>query len=316
MKKRIAASGMLVLAAVIAPFDRAQSQPPVAAPKFEVASVRPSTNCSDGRNGTGERIDWSPGRLRLECQAVEDLIRWAYLGYENGKPWPIDSKTGSKVSPVPERLLYQPIQGSPAWFKSQRYEIDAKAVEPVGQEIMRGPMMQALLEDRFKLKLHRESREVPVYALTVAKGGPKLQPTKEGSCSTTDFTKGPPAPREPGQPPPCGFNAFSSTGGMKTYGETMAELARQLSAPLDRDVVDQTGIAGVFDIHLDLSAADLFPGRPDVSPAVSDPAAPQIPADPLGAIMNAVQKLGLRLEPAKGTGEFLVIDSVDRPSEN
>lgn len=91
----------------------------------------------------------------------------------------------------------------------------------------------------------------------------------------------------------------------------------QLSAALDRDVVDRTGIAGTFDMHLDLTAGDLFPfARQDGAADSSDPGASAMPVDSLGAIMHAVQKLGLKLEPARAPGETLIIDHVERPSEN
>ena len=103
---------------------------------------------------------------------------------------------------------------------------------------------------------------------------------------------------------------------METLGQTIVGLCEQFSASLDRDVIDKTGVAGAFDIHLDLTPADLFPAQPSITPGVNDPARPVIPADPLGAITSAVQKLGLTLKPAQGTGEFLVIDHVQKPSGN
>ena len=84
------------------------------------------------------------------------------------------------------RQFGQPIKRSPAWLRSDRYTIDARAAGPESIAMMRGPMMQALLEDRFKLKIHREDREVPVYELTLAKGRSKLRRAKEGSCIPQD----------------------------------------------------------------------------------------------------------------------------------
>lgn len=309
----------IVAGILSAPAIRAQSSP-ASSPKFEVASIKPcqagDTSSGGGRGGEGGggRVSGDPGRLRLKCQTVEDLIRSAYLEYANGKAWPVDNKTGMRMPPVSLRLLHQPIRGSPAWAKSERYTIDAEPESAQTMAMMRGPMLQALLEDRFKLKIRRETRDVPLYALVVAKGGPKLQAAKEGSCTSIDWTKGPPPPPGPGQPPACGFFSFRN-GGMDTYGQTMAGLCRQFSVALDRDVVDKTGIEGAFDIHLELTPGDLFAGGgPDST--LSDPAAPPIPADPLGAIISAVQKLGLRIEATKGAGEFLVIDHVERPSKN
>jgi uncharacterized protein (TIGR03435 family) len=205
----------------------------------------------------------------------------------------------------------QPIEGSPAWVRSDRYRIDAKPESPQIQEMMRGPMMQTLLEDRFKLKIRRVARDVPVYALVVAKGGPKLQPTK--GCVALDFTNGPPPPPEPGQNT-CGPFAPDTNGGIVTYGQTLAGLCAQFSVALDRAVVDRTGIAGQFDIHLDLTDAELFPF--DSRGATAADGAATAPPDSLTAFMAAVQKLGLRIEPAKAPADFLVIDHIERPSEN
>jgi uncharacterized protein (TIGR03435 family) len=285
-------------------------------PKFEVVSVKPC-NAADmppggGRGGGGGRAGMDPGRLTLKCLTVDSLIRLAYIRFADGKG---DSRRGTAGSVLP-RLFNQPIDGSPAWIKSDRYTIDAKPETPETVAMMQGPMLQALLEDRFKLKIHRDIREVPVYALVVGRGGPKLEAAEKENCTAMDFTNGPPPPPGPGQPPPCGAFWSDKSGGMETFGQTMAGLGMQFSVALDRDVVDRTGIAGTFDLHLDLTSADLFPFREDITRGVGDPASATAPADPLGAVMRAVQELGLRLEPAKAPGEFLVIDHVERPSEN
>jgi uncharacterized protein (TIGR03435 family) len=148
-------------------------------------------------------------------------------------------------------VFQQPIKGSPSWVDSDRYTIDVKAEDAaISQETMRGPMMQALLEERFKLKIHRESKEIPVYELTVVSGGAKLQPSKEGSC----IVKFSPQDREPapGQPLPrvCGMFNPNKGGGTDVPGTTIGSLCRQFSVTLDRDVIDKTGLQGMFDIHL------------------------------------------------------------------
>ena len=99
--------------------------------------------------------------------------------------------------------------------------------------------------------------------------------------------------------------------GVDTFGQTMAGLCDQFSAALDRDVIDKTGIRGRFDIHLDLPDAALGGAR-----EFADPAVPDTPEDPFGAISAAVKKLGLKLESGKEPGQFLVIDHVERPGEN
>jgi uncharacterized protein (TIGR03435 family) len=98
-------------------------------------------------------------------------MQWAYVRYANGKPSPRD------VAPVPD----QPIEGDPSWVRSETFTIDAKPESPQTMEMMRGPMLQALLEDGFNLKIHRGTRQVPIYALVVAKGGPKLDAAKKDS---------------------------------------------------------------------------------------------------------------------------------------
>ncbi len=285
---RRAASGPLLLAQT------------AAAPKFEVASIKPCKDEDPGGRGQRKGGSQSPGRLSVNCQSVAVLIQEAYVFLANGR------------SPDWKHV---PVTGGPAWIDSDRYTIDARSDGQATRAMMQGPMMQTLLEDRFKLKTHRETREMPVYLLTVARGGPKLQPSQQGSCTPLDFEH-PPPPPEPGQPFPrvCG-GAQLTNHGLDMYGTTMAEFCRPfLSDRLDRDVVDRTGIAGRFNIHLDLSGADL--GH---SAAPVDPAAPVSPADPssiFAAIKSAVQKVGLKLEPAKGFGEFLVIDHVEKPSAN
>jgi uncharacterized protein (TIGR03435 family) len=271
-----------------------------ATPRFEVASVRPckadeTSGRGSGKGGGGS----SPVRLRLPCQPVMSLIQWAYVNFANDHFNPLGSV---------------PISGGPAWINADRYEINAKAEGPQSWGAMNGAMLRALLEDRFKLKIRRETREVAVYALTVAKGGPKLQPSKEGSCIPFDADH-PAPPAEPGKPFPrlCGISRVTNNG-FDAPGVTMEKFCRLLSDYSDRKVIDKTGIAGMFDIHLDLSAADLGHAVPKPSESVAP--TPQDPADIFYTVRTAIQRLGLKLEPGKGPGEFLVIDRVERPTEN
>jgi uncharacterized protein (TIGR03435 family) len=219
----------------------------------------------------------------------------AYSSYANGQ-----HRLGKGV----------PIEKIPAWINSARYTINAETEGAQSPETMRGPMLQALLEDRFKLTIHRETREVPVYELTVAKGGPKkLTPAQDGRCVTADPDHPAPQP-PPGQPLPkrCGFfNPSATSEGIDVYGTTMATLCTQFSAIFDRNVIDKTGIKGVFDIHLETSPVP----KPSDDATESDKSSMF-----LSVLDDAIQKLGLKLESAKGPGEFLVIDSVERPSEN
>jgi uncharacterized protein (TIGR03435 family) len=267
-----------------------------AAPKFEVASVKP---CQKGQPPSGG--DPTPGRLRLACVTTANLIRLAWLVFPTGQP----------NAPVSPGVFQIPISGGPSWLVSDRYTIDAKAEQPVNTEMMKGPMMRALLEDRFQLRLHREKKDVDVFELTAGSDGPRLRPAKGGDCVVSDRNHPPPDPRR-GEPSPviCGLIRKSSGDGFDVPGVTMADLCRQLSAWVDRDIIDQTGISGTFDVHLDLLAGDI-----EYAGATPDPSSPFTPGDG-GAIAAAVRKLGLRLRSASRPAEFLVIDRVERPSEN
>jgi len=201
-----------------------------------------------------------------------------------------------------------PISGGPAWLNSDRYTIEAKPNSPQTQEMMHGPILQAILESRFHLKVHLETREVPVYALIVAKGGLKLKPFKEGTCVPIDFLNLQMHTLESlsSDVRYC-RNAFDEEGGIVTYeaqGTSMDEFSKIAVGGLDRPVINKTGLNGLFDVHL-----EFVPERADSSASPTDAAGV--------SIFTAVQQqLGLKLESAKGPGQFLVIDSVERPSEN
>ena len=343
-KAMLAAAGAAALGApVLVGVLRApaiQAQPAVSSAKFEVASIQ---SCKPGdvgggrggkQGGSGGRIRWDPQRLHEECQSVYNLIRDAYLAYPEGKPWQTVTREepsadarglenagctgcGRGFPPVSRRVFQQPLQGSPGWLETARYTIDARAERPTTPEMMRGPMMQALLQDRFQLKIHRESTEAPVYALTVAEGGPKLKPSPEGSClSFSEMIKLPPRPPADRHGPlPCG--AVMLRNGKATFpGTTIDGLCRNLSFLFDRDVIDKTGIEGFYDIEIDadrvlLPAGDSIPrddGMPP--PPRTDRAATA------REFQRAMPKIGLKMQPAKGPGVLLVIDRVERPGEN
>jgi uncharacterized protein (TIGR03435 family) len=234
--------------------------------------------------------------LRLPCQSVKSLIQWAYGSYGNGR--------FNELSSIP-------VEGGPAWVDSKRYEIAAKPERPETRETMNGPMLQALLEDRFKLRIHHQTRGVAVYTLTVARGGTRLQAYREGSC--IKWSQGEPLPIVSGQPLPlvCAMER-GGPGGFDAYGETLARLCEYFSVTaLDRPVIDKTGITGMFNIHLDLTPADL-----GVQRAPADAAETAEPSDPFVAIQTALRKIGLKLDQGRGPKEFLVIDGVERPSAN
>lgn len=254
--------------------------------EFEVATIRLNETCV---NGAGQE-HLSPGRFGVECVSLRDYIRGAYGSYGFGR----------NPNVRPPKVL-----GGPDWVDSDRYDIVATAPGEAGLDEMYGPMMRALLEDRFGLKIHSEIRELPVYALTAARGGAKLTPSKPGSCVTVDIKsvlKVPPTPNY------CGRFELKR-GGVRiadAKGMTVAEFAsRVFRDTLDRPVIDRTGIGGLFDIHLEFSGFEnsAAPG------GVADNTAP--------SVFTAVQEqLGLKLSPDKGPVEVLVIDHVEKPSAN
>jgi uncharacterized protein (TIGR03435 family) len=256
-------------------------------------------SCGGRRGGGGAP---TPGRLNMECATLQTLIENAYYIFADG------------VSMNPKSI---DISGGPNWMLSDTYEISAKAEDGAPFAQMAGPMMQALLEERFGLELHHESKEAPVYFLTVAKSGPKLEPAKEGSCVVFDINH-PPTPA-PGLPRliRCGSQSLSTKDGMFTMnarGITMDLLANdaQLTRVMGRPIVDKTGLSGRFDIRLEF--APDTPAPMASGEATAPPPTPIVPASP--SIFEAFQQLGLRLEPGKGSVEILVIDHLERPSEN
>ncbi len=326
MNQRI--SVLIGIALLNASASRAQSTA-TAAPRFEVASIRPVKDCgapgekSGGRGNDGKGAGpppprSSPGRLN-ECNTTLGFINLAYLAYADGQLHLGQNEAGSVQ--IGSRTLIR-AEGGPAWLNTDRYTITATAIgnPPLGTIL--GPMLQALLQDRFKLKIHSETREIPVYALTVTRGSPKLKPFKEGGCT-------PLPPREslgaltlpqlaPGQMFCNGLMRDSGSAvTLDAQRANLAELCTMLSLVFHRPVVDRTGVAGAFDFHLEFAAdPTLGMGPPPPAPPGADPAPP---SDPGGApsIFTALQNLGLKLDQsAKGPAEFLVIDSIQRPSDN
>ncbi|HTX37345.1 MAG TPA: M56 family metallopeptidase [Bryobacteraceae bacterium] len=311
-KAALAAAGVAALGAPVAlgmlhtPAVHAQSAAADAL-RFEVASVKRCTTediaNARGRAGSGGRgagggggagsAFGDPGMLRTGCVPLRLLLQMAYIRYAEGQAGPVS------------QLKDGPVLGGPSWVDSERYTIDAKPASPQTRAVMAGPMLQALLEDRFRLKLHRERKEVPVYALAVAKGGPKLERTKQGGCTPGNPNSLPP-PVVPGQPLPCGY-IDGAPEGVNAVGVGVASICSLIRGQVGRKVIDRTGLTGLFNYHLDVVV-----GPPGAPPGGDDPNAP----DPLSVVTAALAKLGLKIEPAKGIAEFLVIDHVERPSPN
>lgn len=233
-------------------------------PEFEVASVKPNKS---GNNSIS--ISRQPGgRVTVTNAPLRMLITFAY------------------------DLREHQLSGGPGWLSSDRYDIVAKADNPNPTDAEMKLLFQTLLADRFQLKTHRETKELPVYAVTVAKNGPKLSKADPGGKGT---------------------QMSMGRGQLKAKKASIEQLAKLLGNQLGRTVLDKTGLAGDFDFELTWTPDMPGPQGPKEGGVDGPP-----PADPAGpSIFTAIQEqLGLKLESQKGPVEILVIDSVERASEN
>jgi uncharacterized protein (TIGR03435 family) len=200
------------------------------------------------------------------------------------------------------------IVGGPDWVNVDRWDITAKVPEGVPtQPLIVMQMMRPLLADRFKLVVHNETREMPVYALVLArtdgKFGPQMKRSESNCAAIAEANRrGEPAPERSPDAPFCGTR--SSPGAITTSGVLMADFARNLSNAAGRVTVDRTGLTGGFDLQLKFSPDPLGPNVGD-------------PASDLPSLFAAIQEqLGLKLEAQRAPIEMLVIDSAQRATEN
>jgi uncharacterized protein (TIGR03435 family) len=256
-------------------------------PQFDVASVKPAAP-----GGRGTFMTVIPGGLRMSNMTLKELIAVAY------------------------RIQSFQISGGPPWFDSAHFDVLAKSdAQPKRDDVP--PMLQALLADRFELKLHRETREMPVLALVLArkdgKLGPALIESKEGSCSTADPTKGPLPPIQPGNPMPCGAMRRSPRQ-LTATRIAISQLITELSRFLGRTVIDKTGLTGNYDVTLDftLDEAQLAAMLPPDAPRPPPPDG----TGPPSIYVALQEQLGLKLETQKGPVEIFFIDHAEKPSEN
>lgn len=255
-------------------------------PAFDSASVKPNKS-GDGRVA----LRGQPGGVFAAINMTTlGLIQFAY-----------------RVQPFQ-------ISGGPDWIRSDRFDVNAKAGAnvPPGQ----GPlMMQALLADRFKLVVHKESKEAQVYALVMAKNGGKPGPQlKPSACAPP--TPGPQAAPQGGQSA-CGL-ARVGLGSFLGQGVPIAQLLTFLSNLTSRTVIDRTGLTGTFDVDLKwapdpaLGGGGPFGGVPPGPPGAAPP--PQAQSD-APEIFTAIQEqLGLKLDSQRGPVDVLVIDHVEQPT--
>ena len=206
------------------------------------------------------------------------------------------------------------VVGGPVWINTDGYDIEAKPESNTDQKRM-WQMLQTLLADRFKLAIHRETRNLPVYDLQAVRSGPRLPAPESGACA--EVLTGPPEPRQQRPAPPCGPGLLKSGTGLTMEGisVSMPAFAKMLSTLLGREVIDKSGFTGRFALHLEFAIDDALAGLPNpVGPDASD----QL-ADPTArpSIRTALQEqLGLRLQASTGPVDVLVIDHVERPTGN
>lgn len=252
-------------------------------PQFEVASVKPNVSGDiGGRFGVR-----AGGQLEVLNNSLRNIVRnaWGLQDYQ--------------------------IVGGPDWFDRDRFDITAKPeTAPRNREEM-AQMIKALLADRFKLRTHVETRQVPIFAL-VSQGngvpGPKLRPSASDCAALEAAARrgGGPPPPGPGERPLCGTR--TTPGRMMAGGVTMENFARNLSNFAGRIVQDRTGLSGVYDLDLEWLPDQLPP--PGTLPAGLPP-----PPSDAPSLFTAVQEqLGLKLESQRGPVEVLVIDSAERPT--
>jgi uncharacterized protein (TIGR03435 family) len=269
-------------------------------PRFEVASIKPNVS-NDGRisvNRTGSRYTASGISLGL-------LIRNAYNVQE-----------------------FQVI-GSPSWAESDRFDIVATmpaGFDPgpprPGKPSNQSLMIQTLLEERFRLAVHTETRDMPVYALVLANADRKLGPSLRHSpvdCAAMIAAArarggAPPPPLTPGELPPCSSSV--APGNIVARGQSMAQFATSLSlltntgSSLGRLIVDRTGLDGAYDIDLRFT-----PDRiPNFGPGGSPNGLPPIDTDAASIYAAIREQLGLKLDSQRAPVEVLVIDRVEKPT--
>jgi uncharacterized protein (TIGR03435 family) len=242
---------------------------------YDVATIKPSDPNANG-GGAGIRPN---GSFYTRSQSLKGIVCAAY-----------------------EVRAFQCV-GGPGWLESDHYDIEAKPdsatteqllkLDPKQRGLVHQRMQQALFADRLKLKVHYETREMPIFALVVAKGGLKMHEAKAGDTYESGL-KG-------SNGKAFGGGSFSvGNGKMIAQGISIDGLAGQLAATTSHVVSNKTGLTGVYDFTLQYANSD---------PPPLDSTAPSI-------YTALEEQLGLKLEPAKGPVKVLVIDHVERPAEN
>ena len=287
---------------------QAQEKPPA----FEVVSVKPSSPNSNSPLGPIPMVmPAANGRFTATNVPLRLLVRMAY-GVQDFQ-----------------------IDGGPSWQMSQRYDITAKAEDGfAGAPQAMLPMVKTLLADRFKLKVHTETREIPVSALVIAredgKLGPNLKPSTS-DCSSAQaenqklaeaFAKGGPGALagmlpKPGETRKCAMMPSLGSGGfgMKADGQPLSAMVQLLTQATGRVVTDKTGLTGLYDWEIKFDPQVLLQIASQVG--VNLPAGASLPASDNPSLLTALREdLGLKLESERGPVEILVIDGAEMPEAN
>jgi uncharacterized protein (TIGR03435 family) len=211
---------------------------------------------------------------------------------------------------VAYRIKHFQISGGPKWIDTDFFDIQATPTGPLAKADQFQAMLQALLAERFHLVIRRETREMPIYALVAAKGRPKLT---EASDSDPAIIEIPGLPEGAPRRPPI---TRIRRGLLIAQGIEMAAFVDTLSNFLGRAVLNRTGLTGRYDVKLQWTTDENQVAMFEAMGVPDGFGAP--PADPLGpSLFTALQEqLGLRLEAQKGSVEMLVIERVEKPSEN
>jgi uncharacterized protein (TIGR03435 family) len=282
----ILAAAILLVATTYGMFGQSNARP-----AFQSVSIKRSTS------NWSERFQHPMGMSTNA--SLQLLIQFAYANHDNPML--------GQFSPLPASQVI----GGPAWIDSEGYDIKVKPGTNTDPKLW-WLMWQTLLTDRFKLKLHRETRDLPVYVLTAAQNGFKLPPPKQADC--VSFPPGTTPRYIPGKVD-CGYVAGPAIGlglpglGIEGRKVRIADLSRQLALILDRPILDKTGFTGEFDVKLNFTPDAALVGLPSELWGPADPSLPNIFA--------ALEKqLGLQLTAARGPVEVLVIDHAERPTVN
>jgi uncharacterized protein (TIGR03435 family) len=295
-RSRLAASAVVALSAAVFSVSNPRAQAQAPDPKvpltYEAASVKPNKE-----GGQGSSIRRQPGgRLTATNFPLRALITFAYQiqGFQ--------------------------LVGDPSWIRNENFDIVAKMEgDPPPAMPGTGPdphmvAMRTLLAERFKLVVHRETREMDIYALVLArpdgKPGPGLKPTTTDCSALMAAARGGPPPGPPpgpNSPVTCGMRGFP--GRLVVNSMPLSLFANNLSGQVQRVVVDRTGLSGGWDFEITYAPEQPLNPPPGVEFPAADPNAP--------SLFTAIQEqLGLKLQSTKGAVEVLVVDSIERPTSD